>query len=53
MQIKFDKIEALKEAKEKIIDKIQTKNFQYFLMINIYLYWLLWTLILLKVFWII
>lgn len=50
MKITFDKIEALKEAKEKIINKIQTNNFQYFLFINIYLYWLLWTLILLKIF---
>lgn len=50
MQIKFDKIASLKEAKEKIINKMQTKNFQYFLFVNIYLYWLLWTLILLKIF---
>lgn len=51
MQIKFDKIEALQQAKEKIVSKMQTKNFQYFLWVNIYLYWLFWTLVLLKLFW--
>lgn len=53
MQVKFDYIESLQQTQNKIIEKIQTKNWQYFIWVNIYLYWLLWTLILLKLFWII
>ena len=53
MQVKFDVIEASKKWKELVISKMQTKNFQFFLWINIYLYGLTGTLILLRIFWII
>lgn len=50
MKVRFDEIESINNAKNYVANKLKSKNIQYFLFVNIYLYWLLWTLILIKLF---